>query len=105
MKEPQFKVLLELSAENTITQRALSKKVGLSLGSVNYVIKALIQKGYVKASRFKNSDNKLGYAYILTPEGIKEKIRQTETFMKRKLEEYERLKAEFEKSLNSKDSS
>jgi len=105
MKEPQFKVLLELSAENTITQRALSKKVGLSLGSVNYVIKALIQKGYVKASRFKNSDNKLGYAYILTPEGIKEKIRQTETFMKRKLEEYERLKAELEKSLNSKDSS
>ncbi|HOB70111.1 MAG TPA: MarR family EPS-associated transcriptional regulator [Syntrophorhabdaceae bacterium] len=101
MKEPQFKVLLELSSENTISQRALSKKVGLSLGNVNYVIKALIQKGYVKACRFKDSDKKLGYVYILTPEGIKEKIQQTEAFMQRKLEEYERLKEELEKSKSS----
>lgn len=96
MKESQFKALREISAENEITQRALSSRLGLSLGSVNYIIKALIQKGYVKAKSFKNSNNKIGYIYILTPEGMKEKINQTETFMHRKREEYERLKAEMD---------
>ncbi|MEI6154129.1 MAG: MarR family EPS-associated transcriptional regulator [Deltaproteobacteria bacterium] len=96
MKESQFKTLLEISAENEITQRALSNRLGLSLGSVNYIIKALIQKGYVKAKSFKNSNNKIGYMYILTPEGMKEKMNQTETFMQRKREEYERLKAEMD---------
>ena len=96
MKESQFKALLEISAENEITQRTLSGRLGLSLGSVNYIIKALIQKGYVKAKSFKNSNNKIGYIYILTPEGVKEKINQTETFMQRKREEYERLKAEMD---------
>ena len=93
MKESQFNALLEISAENEITQRALSSRLGLSLGSVNYIVKALIQKGYVKASSFKNSNNKIGYIYILTPEGVKEKVCQTEAFMLRKQEEYERLKA------------
>ncbi|MCX5815826.1 MAG: MarR family EPS-associated transcriptional regulator [Proteobacteria bacterium] len=96
MKESQFKALLEISTENEMTQRVLSSRLGLSLGSVNYIIKALIQKGYVKAKRFKNSSNKIGYMYILTPEGMKEKINQTETFMQRKREEYERLKAEMD---------
>ena len=68
----------------------------MSLGSVNYIIKALIQKGYVKAKSFKNSNNKIGYMYILTPEGMKEKIGQTEAFMQQKREEYERLKAEMD---------
>ncbi|MCX5810577.1 MAG: MarR family EPS-associated transcriptional regulator [Proteobacteria bacterium] len=96
MKESQFKTLLEISAENEITQRTLSGRLGLSLGSVNYIIKALIQKGYVKAKRFKNSSNKIAYMYILTPEGMKEKMNQTEAFMQRKMEEYERLKAEMD---------
>jgi EPS-associated MarR family transcriptional regulator len=96
MKESQFKTLLEISAENEITQRTLSSRLGLSLGSVNYIIKALIQKGYVKAKRFKNSSNKIAYMYILTPEGMKEKMNQTETFMQRKMEEYERLKTEMD---------
>lgn len=96
VKESQFKTLLEISTENAITQRMLSSRLGLSLGSVNYIIKALIQKGYVKAKRFKNSSNKIGYMYILTPEGMKEKISQTEAFMQRKMVEYERLKAEMD---------
>lgn len=96
MKESQFKALLEISAENEITQRMLSSRLGLSLGSVNYIVKALIQKGYVKVKSFKNSNNKIGYMYILTHEGMKEKIEQTETFMQRKREEYERLKTEMD---------
>jgi EPS-associated MarR family transcriptional regulator len=96
MKESQFRTLLEISAENEITQRTLSERLGLSLGSVNYIVKALIQKGYVKANSFKNSNNKIGYIYILTPEGMKKKMEQTETFMHRKQEEYERLKAKMD---------
>ncbi len=96
MKEAQFRALLEISAENEITQRTLSDRLGLSLGSVNYIIKALIKKGYIKAKSFKNSNNKIGYMYILTPEGMKEKMKQTEAFMHRKMIEYERLKSEID---------
>lgn len=96
MNESQFKTLRELSSEGAITQRELSRRLGLSLGSINYIIRALMEKGYIKAQRFKNSNNKLGYMYILTPEGMKQKLRQTHIFMKRKLEEYEQLKQEVE---------
>jgi EPS-associated MarR family transcriptional regulator len=96
MNESQFKTLRELSSEGAITQRELSRRLGLSLGSINYIIRALMEKGYIKAQRFKNSNNKLGYIYILTPEGMKQKLRQTHIFMKRKLEEYEQLKQEVE---------
>jgi EPS-associated MarR family transcriptional regulator len=96
MNESQFKTLRELSSESAITQRELSRRLGLSLGSINYIIRALMEKGYIKAQRFKNSNNKLGYIYILTPEGMKQKLRQTHIFMKRKLEEYEQLKQEVE---------
>ncbi len=94
MNESHFKTLRELSTEGTITQRELSRRLGLSLGSINYIIRALMEKGYIKAQRFKNSNNKLGYIYILTPEGMKQKLKQTKIFMKRKLEEYEQLKLE-----------
>lgn len=96
MKESHFKALFEISTEKAITQRILSDRLGLSLGSINYIVKALIQRGYVKAQRFKNSNNKIGYMYILTPKGIKAKIDQTEAFMQRKMEEYEKLKAEMD---------
>jgi EPS-associated MarR family transcriptional regulator len=96
MNESQFKTLRELSSEGAITQRELSRRLGLSLGSINYIIRALMEKGYIKAQRFKNSNNKLGYIYILTPEGMKQKLKQTQIFMKRKLEEYEQLKQEVE---------
>jgi EPS-associated MarR family transcriptional regulator len=96
MNEAQFKTLRELSAEGTISQRDLSKKVGLSLGSVNYIMKELIKSGYVKAQRFKNSHNKAAYIYVLTPEGINARVRQTQYFLKVKMDEYERLHKEIE---------
>ncbi len=96
MNESHFKTLRELSSNGNLTQRELSERLGLSLGSVNYVIQALISKGYVKAQRFKNSKNKMGYIYILTPKGVKEKVIQTEQFIQRKMAEYERIRRELE---------
>jgi EPS-associated MarR family transcriptional regulator len=96
MNESQFKTLKELSVEGTISQRDLSKKVGLSLGSINYIMKELIQKGYVKAQRFKNSKNKAAYIYVLTPQGINARVKQTQYFLQKKMEEYEKLKMEIE---------
>lgn len=96
MNEAQFNTLRELSTEGTISQRELSKKMGLSLGSINYVIKELIKLGYVKTQRFKNSYKKTAYVYVLTPKGINARIKQTQYFLERKVEEYERLKREIE---------
>jgi len=96
VNESHFKTLRELSSNGNLTQRELSERLGLSLGSVNYVIQALIGKGYVKAQRFKNSKNKMGYMYILTPKGMNEKVKQTQEFIHRKMVEYERLKREIE---------
>ncbi len=96
MNEAEFKTLRELSAEGAVSQRDLSKKIGLSLGSVNYILKELIKRGYVKAQRFKNSQNKAAYIYVLTPEGINARIKQTQYFLQVKMEEYENLKREIE---------
>jgi EPS-associated MarR family transcriptional regulator len=96
MNEAQFKTLRELSTEGTVSQRDLSKKVGLSLGSVNYIMKELIKRGYVKAQRFKNSHNKAAYIYLLTPYGINARIQQTQYFLQVKMEEYEKLKREID---------
>ncbi|MCX5803378.1 MAG: winged helix-turn-helix transcriptional regulator [Proteobacteria bacterium] len=63
MNESHFKTLRELSTEGAITQRELSRRLGLSLGSINYIIRALMEKGYIKTQHFKNSNNKLGYIY------------------------------------------
>jgi len=82
--------------EGTVSQRDLSKRIGLSLGSINYIVKELIKKGYVKAQRFKNSYNKAAYIYVLTPKGINERIKQTQYFLQKKLEDYEKLKKEIE---------
>ncbi|HVN96944.1 MAG TPA: MarR family EPS-associated transcriptional regulator [Syntrophorhabdaceae bacterium] len=96
MNEAQFRTLRELSEGGTISQRDLSKKVGLSLGSVNYIMKEFIKRGYVKAQRFKNSHNKAAYIYVLTPEGINVRIKQTQYFLQIKLEEYEKLRCEID---------
>ena len=79
-----------------MTQRQMAKELGLSLGKTNYVVRALVDKGWVKLSNFKRSDNKLGYIYLLTPEGIAEKSILAQNFLKRKSEEYNRLKKEIE---------
>jgi len=96
MNETEFKTLRELSEEGSISQRELSKKVGLSLGGVNYIIKELMKKGYIVVKRFKNSNNKTGYIYALTPQGINAHIKATQTFLEQKLEEYEKLRLEIE---------
>jgi len=96
MDESQFKTLRELAKDGTLSQRDLSKKIGLSLGRVNYLVNALIGKGYIKAQRFKNSRNKIGYMYIITTRGFSAKVSQTCKFLQRKLEEHGRLKKEIE---------
>jgi EPS-associated MarR family transcriptional regulator len=96
MNESQYKTLLEISNKGTLSQRDLAKKIGLSLGKINYTVNALLEKGYIKASRFKNSKNKMAYRYILTPSGVSIKITQTYQFLERKTREYEQLKAEID---------
>ena len=79
-----------------VSQREIADQLGVSLGGINYCIKALIEKGYVKVSNFSDNPNKLGYVYLLTPSGIAAKAGLTGQFLKRKLDEYEALKAEIE---------
>ena len=96
MDESQFKTLRELAKDGTLSQRDLSRKMGLSLGRVNYLVNALLKKGYIKARRFKNSKNKMGYMYIMTPKGVSMKLTQTHGFLQRKIDEFQRLKQEIE---------
>jgi len=70
--------------------------MGISLGKVNYCLKGLINKGIIKAKRFKNSDNKLTYAYVLTPRGIEARSKITARYLKRRLKEYDKLKQEIQ---------
>ena len=87
--------LLKTLEENPgLSQRDLAKKLGISLGKVNFCLKALVEKGSVKINNFRNSDNKLAYAYLITPRGVEEKARITVQFLKYKMQEYERLRAE-----------
>lgn len=79
-----------------ITQRELAKELGISLGGVNYCIKALMEKGLVKMQNFSHSKNKFGYVYLLTPAGIAEKTSLTARFLKRKMQEYEAIRVEIE---------
>lgn len=85
-----------LEANPDLTQRELAKELGLSVGSINYCLKALMDKGLVKMKNFATSKNKFGYVYVLTPSGISEKAVITHRFLKRKMDEYEALKVEIE---------
>jgi EPS-associated MarR family transcriptional regulator len=94
--ELQFRVLRLLESNPHLSQRELSKSLGVSLGGVNYCLNALILKGSIKIQNFKNNQNKWTYAYILTPQGIVEKTALTGAFLKRKMQEYRQLKEEIE---------
>ena len=98
--DTEYLVLKKLEANPHLTQRKLSKELGLSLGKTNYVISALIDKGWLKLNNFKRSDKKLGYIYLLTPTGISEKTVLAQNFLRRKSDEYNRLKEEIEKLRN-----
>ena len=91
-----YALFKQIEADPALSQRALSRSFGISLGKVNYCLKALAAKGWVKVRNFEKSRNKLGYAYILTPAGIEARARITARFLRRKMEEYERLKQEIE---------
>jgi EPS-associated MarR family transcriptional regulator len=79
------------------TQRELSKEMGISLGKVNYCLKKLTERGWVKLTNFSTSSNKLGYMYLLTPQGIDQKAKLTTLFLKIKIQEFEILKDEISK--------
>jgi EPS-associated MarR family transcriptional regulator len=84
-------VLRLLEQRPELSQRELSGALGLSLGKAHYVLHSLLDKGLVKAGNFRRSDNKMAYAYVLTPTGLREKMRLTRTFLTRKEAEFERL--------------
>ena len=92
--EEVIKLLREIKKTPEMTQRELSARLGISLGKINFLIKALIDKGLIKANNFKNANNKYAYIYLLTPHGFEEKARITYHFLKRKMEEYEQLEEE-----------
>ena len=95
-QETHLKVLRHIEANPEITQRELALELGVSLGKANYCLKALIEKGLIKANNFKNSANKRAYLYILTPKGIETKTRISVRFLQRKIDEYEALRREIE---------
>ena len=90
--EKTFQVLDTLDREEISTQRQLADNSGISLGQVNYILKSLLEKGFVKISNFKNSQHKIGYTYFLTPKGLEEKSKLAVKFVLRKLKEYEFLR-------------
>ena len=93
-EDTHFRVLGLLEQNLDLSQRELAKVLGVSLGGVNYSLRALVERGMVKMQNFKKSEKKLAYAYVLTPRGLSEKTRLTASFLKRKLEEYEALRTE-----------
>lgn len=93
-EEFELRLLAKLQDQPHVSQRGLATDLGISLGSVNYCLKALTQKGFVKAENFSKNSHKLGYAYLLTPKGINAKARLTASFLKRKQAEYYQLKQE-----------
>ena len=98
--DAEYLILKKLKDNPYLTQRQVSKELGISLGKTNYVINALIDKGWLKLKNFKRSDNKLGYSYLLTTQGITEKTLLAQKFLKRKSDEYNRLKEEIENLRN-----
>ncbi len=95
-EEARFQILRLLHENPELSQRELGERMGVSLGAVNYCLKALIERGLVKAGNFSKSPNKLGYAYVLTPAGITEKTLLTGRFLASKKAEYEALRVEIE---------
>lgn len=89
-------VLRLLEQRPEMSQRELSEALGLSLGKAHYVLHSLLDKGLVKAGNFRRSDNKLAYAYVLTPSGLREKVRLTRAFLSRKEAEFEQLRQTIE---------
>jgi EPS-associated MarR family transcriptional regulator len=95
--EVRYKLLGLLEANPGLSQRDVARELGISLGKVNYCLKLLVEKGWIKAINFRNSKNKAAYMYLMTPRGIEEKAGVTLRFLQRKMTEYEELRADIEK--------
>ena len=94
--ETHLKILKHIESNPHISQRQLAQELGVSVGKINYCLRALISKGFVKAGNFKRSSSKRSYLYLLTPAGIDEKTKLTASFLKRKIAEHELIKQEIE---------
>ena len=95
-KETHLKILKHIESNPQISQRQLAQELGVSVGKINYCVKALITKGWLKAGNFKRSSNKMSYLYLLTPAGIDEKTKLTASFLKSKIVEHEIITQEIE---------
>ena len=95
-KDIRLDLLRKLEENPNYTQRELSEEMGVSLGKVNYCLKKLIEKGWVKLINFNKNENKVSYVYLLTPKGIEKKTKLTFEFLKTKVREYEILQEEIE---------
>ena len=95
--QDHFEILRKIQKKPNSSQRELAKELDFSLGKLNYCLKNLQLKGFVKIKNFSNNPNKLNYFYILTPKGITEKTKLTVNFMRRKMQEYDELKKELKK--------
>lgn len=95
-EETRYRVMRLLESNPKLSQRDVARELGISLGKVNFCVRALIHKGWIKASNFKNSHNKAAYMYVLTPRGLEEKARLAVRFLGIKISEYEKLRAEIE---------
>lgn len=95
-EDTKFRVMRILQENPDLTQRELAEQLGVSVGGLNYCLKALVEKGLVKMQNFTHSKNKFGYVYVLTTRGLAEKASLTSRFLKRKMEEYEALRAEID---------
>ena len=93
-QELEYQALKILEQQPDLTQRQLAKELGVSLGKTHYLVKSLIDVGWVKLDNFKRSDNKWGYSYLLTPKGVVEKAGITVRFLVRKQQEHAQLKEE-----------
>ena len=95
--ETRYRILSLLETNPEMSQRVLAGELGVSLGKMNYCLKALIERGWVKAKNFSHSDNKRNYAYYLTPKGFEEKTRVTVRFLKLKMAEHKEIKDEIDR--------
>jgi EPS-associated MarR family transcriptional regulator len=95
-EEMRYKVMRLLEGNPKLSQRDVARELGMSLGKVNFCVQALIRKGWIKATNFKNSHNKAAYMYLLTPRGLEEKTRLTLRYLGIKISEYEKLRVEIE---------
>ena len=100
-EQDHFEVLRKIQKKSESSQRELAEELGFSLGKLNYCLKSLQEKGFVKLQNFQKQSNKINYLrYIITPKGISERTKLTINFMKRKMKEYEELKSELKKNKN-----